>query len=217
MNRPRTRLSLRSQQAGFTIVELMIATAVFAIILILITVAILQITRVYYKGVTESNTQNTARAIIDDISQAIQFSGGQVTPTPGNAAGNSYAFCVGQQQFSYVLGYQVVDNPDGTSAQSPHGLVQNTVSNCPSTPAPNLRGAGSVPGRELLDQNMRLANLSVTSVGPNMWKVVVRVVYGDDAILQNPTSPTASCQGTTTGTQFCAVSELTTTVEKRVQ
>jgi prepilin-type N-terminal cleavage/methylation domain-containing protein len=206
-----------NQESGFTLIELMIATAVFAVILVLVTVAILQITRVYYKGVTESNTQNTARSIIDDISQAIQFSGGQVTATPGNTPGSSYVFCVGQQQFAYVLGYQVVNSPDSGLAQGYHGLVQNTVSNCPSSSAPNLRSTQNVPGRELLDQNMRLSKLSITNAGGSLWKVDVKVTYGDDDLLNNPTGPDTVCKSVTSGTQFCAQSELTTTVQKRVQ
>jgi prepilin-type N-terminal cleavage/methylation domain-containing protein len=68
----------RKSQAGFTIVELMIATLVFAVVLILITVGVLTFTRSFFKGINQSRTQNAARTVIETISQGIQFSGGEV-------------------------------------------------------------------------------------------------------------------------------------------
>src|SRR5688572_1794031 len=98
----------KGPERGFTILELLVATIVFSVVLLLVTAGIMQITRVYYKGVTETNTQNTARTIVDTISQAIQFSGGDVTVTnPAAVPGTDYAFCVGNEQFSYRLGWQV--------------------------------------------------------------------------------------------------------------
>jgi prepilin-type N-terminal cleavage/methylation domain-containing protein len=208
------------QQRGFTVVELLVATLIFSMVLLVVTMGILQITRVYYKGVTEANTQNTARSIIDTVSQAIQFSGGDVTPTAGSPVpGTSYAFCVGNEQFSYTLGYQVETSPVAAQNQSPHALVQRTVAGAgcaSSTGAQNVRNPGVV-GRELLGTHMRLSNLQVTSAGPNMWRVTVRVVYGYNDLLNNPTATNASCRGVKAGTQFCSISELSTVVVKRVR
>lgn len=203
---------------GFTVIELLVATAVFGTVLVVVTTGVMQLSRVYYKGITERNTQNTAREIMDRISQGIQFNGGNATetntsPTPGN----SYAFCVGNQQYSYTVGYQVSDSPSPSKFQSYHGLVVNDVAGCTSsTPAQNVR-VSAVSGRELLAPNMRLANLQVTNVGADLYRVSVRIVYGDDDILNNPTATNASCQGVRAGTQFCAISDLTTVVTKRVE
>lgn len=206
----------RNQSAGFTIVELMIATAVFGTVLLLITTAILQITRVYYKGITESRTQDTSRTIIDLVSQGIQFSGGDVTTTIASpTAGSSYAFCVGGKQYSYTLGYQLSDNP--TATQTYHALVVDDLAGCTAgSTAQNVRAA-TVSGRELVAPNMRLANLQVASAGSNLYRVTVRVVYGDNDLLNNPNDQNASCRQAIAGRQFCAVSELSTIVTKRVQ
>jgi prepilin-type N-terminal cleavage/methylation domain-containing protein len=206
---------LRSDAKGFTIVELMIATAVFGTVLLIVTIAILQFTRVYYKGATQANTQDTARAVMDRISQAIQFNGGTVTQTPASPSpGSSYAFCIGNQQYSFTTGTQLVDSP--TSSQTYHALVVNDAAGCTSsTPAQNVRGA-TVSGRELLAPKMRLSKIEVTNVGTNLYKVSVRVVFGDDDLLSNPTGANAACKGTQ-GTQFCAVSDITTVVTKRVE
>src|SRR5262249_25193419 len=71
-----------SRQAGFTIVELMVATLVFSTILIVITYGVLSFTRAYYNGVTNSTTQDTARNIISTISQAVEFNGSGINVTP---------------------------------------------------------------------------------------------------------------------------------------
>lgn len=207
--------SKQQRSQGFTIVELMIATAVFSVLLIVITVGILQVSRVYYKGVTESNTQNTARSIMDTVAQAIQFSGGDVTTTvSGPTPGNTYAFCVGNAYFRYIVGRQLADSPG--SGQTYHAFVQDNTAGCdPSSPA-SINQA-TVSGRELLAPNMRLSKLDVTAVGANLYRVEVRVVYGDDDLLQDPNGPGARCISATQGTQFCAVSNLSTVVTKRVQ
>ncbi|MEI7632499.1 MAG: prepilin-type N-terminal cleavage/methylation domain-containing protein [bacterium] len=63
---------------GFTIVELMVATSVFSAILLISLAGLIQIGRMYQKGVTSSQTQETSRGVMDEITQAIQFNGGNV-------------------------------------------------------------------------------------------------------------------------------------------
>jgi len=211
---------------GFTLVELMIATAVFGAILLVVATAILQITRLYYKGLTEAKVQQTARSVADLISQSIQFNGGNVTttavsPTPGTP----YAFCVGNTQYSYTTGYQLADSPGAT--QTYHALVAYDVSGCSSsTPAQNVRTSG-ISGRELLAPGMRLARLQISSPSTGFYIISVRIVFGDDDLVYSPSSPAnpngyqsadAACRtNIVAGTQFCAASDIVTTVVKRVQ
>ncbi len=220
----RQKISLKNR--GFTVVELLVALAVFSVVLLVVTVGIMQVSRLYYEGVTEASTQATARNIIDNISQALQFDGGTPTSTPPVIVpGTSYAFCVNNQQYSYRPGYQLVDNAPGAH-QTSHALVVQTLSGCAAAPAQNL-SAGGVTGRELLSPNMRLAELTVTKLSTpstiNMYKVHVRVVYGDFDLLQSPSgsvyadaAPDAVCKGVT-GRQFCSVADLTTIVTSRVE
>jgi len=205
MRIPRTA---QQGQSGFTIIELLLATLIFSSVLLLVTVGIMQITRVYYKGVTESNTQNVARSIVDSISQAIQFDGGIVTVAAG--ATPKYQ-CINSQQFVFWPGKQLVDGiPSGN--QTNQSLVQRTVAGC-AVPG------GAVTGRELLTPNMRLSDFSIAPVAgsSNLFRVHVKVVYGDDDLLNNPTATTANCKNIRSGTQFCAVTDLTATVQKRVK
>jgi len=234
--------SMASNKQGFTIVELMIATMVFSVILLLITFGMLQVGRTYYKGITSTKTQNAARSIMDRISQAIQFSGGEVKETPPvGAPGTVYAFCINDQQYSFLIDKQLTDgspNPD----QSKHVLVVDTpAGGCNTTTPPDLNNPAdlkdamvfpdAVDPEELMGANMRLAKLSVTpdptdpgitdpSLGISLWRITVKVVYGDnDLLINDSTDPDyhQKCAASSAGTQFCAFSELSTVVKKRVK
>ncbi len=198
-----------NNQTGFTILELMIATIVFSTVLLIATTSVIQISKAFYKGFISSATQETTRNIIEEISRAIQFSGGSIvgsTAGTGVAAGQSY-FCINNKTYTYVLGKQVVDGATPTNALT----YENTATCTPPTSA--TLGAGA---RQLVPAKMRLANLALTNPTPNVYTITVRVVYGDDDLLNNASSTTANCKSTA-GNQFCAVSELSTTVIKRVQ
>lgn len=200
-----------SNNKGFTIIELLIATLVFSVVLLIVTVGIIQITRVYYKGLTESSTQNTARNIMDTIAQSIQFSGSTVSNTivPVPVAGTTSAFCIGDQQFSYRLGYELVASSPGID-QTTQGLWQSTTAGCSGNPP------AAASGKEYLGNHMRLSNLTVVNVTGSLWKVSVTVAYGDDVLLNNPTSTAPTCKGQSAGQQFCSISTLTTTIDQRV-
>jgi type II secretory pathway pseudopilin PulG len=206
----------RHGAGGFTIMELLISTIVFGVVLLVVTTAILQFTRVYYKGLTESNVQETARTIADSIAQGIQFNGGIVTNTAASPTpGSSYAFCIGDRQFSYQVGHQMTDDTPAAT-QKRHALVDTNVAGCPGQAAQPM-SSGTVTGREMLAPNMRLARMEVTNVGTNLYRISVKVVYGDDDLLDDPTTANARCKNIRAGTQFCAVSDITTTVVKRIQ
>lgn len=253
MNRPRTN---HVNNNGFTIIELLIATLIFSLVLILVTTGVMQFTRQYYKGIISSGTQNTARAIIDDVTRTIQFNTGSFytltsnTTTPNtDPAAHALGYCIGEtKRYSFRLNAQVTEGTaDNNLHQSNHGLVTDGVSGCnTATPALDVRdpnilinpdiqtGRALLYPRELLGQRMRLSKFKIETV-PNMvgtYSVTVRVIYGDDDMLCTPSIPD-SCVNrsaapdpltdvgslvckSTIGNQFCAVSELTTTVKKRV-
>lgn len=202
---------------GFTIVELLVSTVVFGVVMLIITIAILQFTRVYYKGVTESKTQAVARTIVDRIAQSIQFNGGVVTTTGARSPGTVMTFCVGNQQFTYKVGRQLVEStPNGD--QTYHALVVKDLANCNASSGGAEMDTLATSGKELLAPKMRLANMEITNPGGGkVFKVSVRVIYGDADLIQNPTAANATCQNIRSGTEFCAVSEINTTIVKRVE
>lgn len=239
---------MRRNNKGFTIVELMIASSVFAVVLILCTIAMLQIGRTYYKGITATRTQETAREIIDDVARAIQYGSGNPAslPSPG---GDNQGYCAGGKRYSYALGWQVVEGtPDAGENQSRHGLVidelscetETAQSVAPSPPADPINGPGVGENpRELLNTRMRLAVFRICFPGASdpdcpdapeadsdLYQITVRVVSGDNDLLEdrldengNPGTDGIldSCRAERAGGQFCAASELSTVVQKRVR
>jgi len=221
--------SHKRQQSGFTMIELLIAMTVFSVVVIVITVSVIQFSKQYYKGIISTATQNAARTITDDIARSIQFNSGGVTGIPNGPPSGYKGYCVGDSKmYSFELYQQVTDSGTGPNHQGYHGLVSSTVSGCNTNSLPlTVKTLGTLnPAknqRELLAQHMRLAKFSITSSG-GLEIIDVKVVYGDDDLLTNPVglnpnnldSPDINCKSTA-GSQFCAVAELTTAVQKRVK
>ncbi len=232
MNEPCTEARLNSVpgSGGFTILELMIAMSVFATVLLVCTVGILQIGRSYSKGITSSRTQEAARAVLDEISEAIQFGAGLPADLANNGAADGV--CAGGKRFSYVLNRQLTDSVIVPASQSRHVVVVDPIGSAACTSglqAVNVTNATLTnPGggpfadapRELLSTRMRLTDLTVLQVpvggdpDSTLYEVTVRVVSGDDQVL---TGSPLRCREDRAGTQFCAISELKTVVQKRVR
>ncbi len=205
----------RQKEQGFTIIELMIATLVFSVILTVITVGVLSFTNRYYKSVNVSATQNTAQSIMDTIGQAIQFGSSDITPTTGT----SDYFCAGGYAFTFK-------NAGSLYSGSGQGGLYMAPMN--GTCSAVLTG-----GRQLLAKNMRLTELSVTQFnGPDLYRISIGVAFGGDDQFCSPTQSPGKC-GTTSnlsgfwkigdiqcrtgaGSQYCAVSKLTTVVDRRL-
>src|SRR5215813_11934354 len=77
--RQRAKAPTTDRAGGFTILELLIASGVFAVILLVVAVGVIRFSNDYYRGVTASKTQSAARAIMLRVSQSIEF-GKTVTP-----------------------------------------------------------------------------------------------------------------------------------------
>ena len=227
MNKLKTKLHTQDE-AGFTIVELMIATVVFALVMLVITVGIVHFTNAFYKSVNTSTAQDTTRSALDSIEQAIQFSGLNQAPSTMAVAspGVVQAFCTGGKQFLYTLG-----TPVGSVAGKPGLYVQGApVSGCAVVPA-----AG---GQELLGAHMRLTAIGVSPVAgvTNVYSLNIGVAYGDSDLLCNTSkngtsggcgssdaanSLTQTVTGNDvkckpqTGSEFCDVVVLTTAAQQR--
>jgi prepilin-type N-terminal cleavage/methylation domain-containing protein len=203
--------------SGFTIIELMIATAVFAVILLVITVGVLSFTKSYTRGTNASKTQDVARRALTDIAQNIKFSGGDVAALSGANGG----YCVGTTRYSFVTGYQLAQSDFGSGHKTPHVLVRDSGNTCTSEHAQPLRGAThslAAGSTELLSPHMRLTQLNISKLGSSSqaYKVTIGVAYGDDDLLTARTGSHVHCK-IQTGSQFCAVSNLSTTVVQRLK
>lgn len=200
-----------TNSSGFTIVELMIATAVFSTILVAITVGVMQFSARYYKGVYTSETQNVARDISDEVINAVKFGTGepQTIPTGSDedvpTEGSTVIFCAGGYLFATTLGQQY----EGGSTT---GFYME----------PRIGGGcnGDASKRkQLLAKNMRIAGIQFyqSTSQPNLYTFKITVAYGDDDLLTSNTDTSGSVQCKSgAGSAYCAVSPLITTIEKRI-
>jgi type II secretory pathway pseudopilin PulG len=217
-------------QGGFTVIEFMVATLVFSTVLLGTTFAIIQISRIYQRSLNDSKTQAATRNLIDTVAQSIQFSGSSET-VPVTVPANTNAICLGNRQYVYVLGRQISDDLGIT--KSKHGFITRQSDSCAITE--DIITTTPVDGNpsELLSKGMRLVSFSVTPSTAGLYTVSARVAYGDDDLLCIPSEGNCSniddvlsdnkfmntdirCK-TGIGSQFCSVSELTTTVQRRLQ
>lgn len=218
-----------SRQAGFTIVELMIATAVLSVILLMTTVVITGIGRLYYKGINQSRVQNTVRSVSDDISQKLQLASEDVQYFwPGKDTAridaNLGAYCIESTRYSFVLGVQIGQQKEGTSTTYQHVLWRDVMplgTPCEPLDLAGTDSPGGDEGQELISPNSRLTEFSVT--GPtgggieSPYTITTGVAYGDNDLLTGEpsfTGPDVKCKSDIGG-QFCAASRLSTIAVKR--
>ena len=182
----------RVDNKGFTIIELLIATVIFSVILLVITGAIIQFGRIYYRGVVQSKTQERSRAIIDSVAKDLQFS------KPSSFSGVPGAGCYSVGNHSYIY------------TQDNLRLVEG---DCSAT------GGTEMLGEQMRLITFDVARDPVHNESYNLH---VRVVYGanDDFEKNNPGDTTGdpknSCNPIIIGGQFCSVSELSTSVVSRL-
>jgi prepilin-type N-terminal cleavage/methylation domain-containing protein len=196
-------------KSGFTIIELLIATVVFSVVLLIVTTGIVQFGRIYYKGVIQSRTQERARAIVEDISQNLQFSG---TNLSGNQVVNPGYICAGNRVYTYTKYQKLSSNQRVLVAQSGAPCAMYTPMQSGS-PLPALLTNAT----ELAGDNMILLDLSVTQQTSDIFQVHIRLAYAGSTTDLTSLTPTGTCKGLKVGGQFCAISELTTTVSRRLK
>lgn len=228
--------TLNKKTDGFTIVELMIATTVFSVILLVTSAGVISIGRSYYKSLTTTRVQETARSVMDDISRSLQFSDTDTISNhlenPDSTPASIKARCFGPDRYTYVINQKVETVSAGGVDQTMHALYRDrraTAGEHESTCEPNVN---FTDGSELLGENMRLLKFYVSNSDP--FQVELRIAYGDTDLLEltqcngtivgdqchNPSDEdiaTVRCNFDVAGNQFCAMAELETTVTSRVE
>lgn len=189
----------RSNQRGFTIIELLIATVIFSVILLVITGAIVQFNKIYYRGVVVNRTNDRARSIVEEIAKDIQMS------RAGTVSASANTYCVGDRRYTYNLNTFTRSTPPVQRA-----LIVDTPAGGCSPTAPLAADA-----RELIGEDMRLQSFVLTSQPNGTVSISVHLTYGrQDADFTDATR--TACRGIGFGGQFCAVSQITTTVTPRL-
>ena len=215
----RSRRPRRPGSGGFTIVELMIATIIFGMVMLLCMIAVIQVSRLYYKGITNARTQDAARSIVDEISNAYKFGDGNITFGFNN---NNGSVCIKSQgiRYSYRIESEIKKTPSTIPAdqQGYHAIWRDTFNGVNCDPLdlsqPTVTGGGS-DGHELLSENMRVAQFDINPPDDNgLTTITVVIITGDNDVL-DPNVPN-TCLSSYSGSQFCSVSEITTSVQRRI-
>jgi len=175
--------------------------------------AFLQIGRIFYKGITITQTQQTTRKIYDDLTSSFHASG-SASPQGVASAGRAY-FCVGGTRYTYKLGKKVDLSTEDTTNN--FGLIKDKLPG--GSPCANPFDApGNVPinpasHEELLGNNMRLSNIVLSQIaGGSLYRVDITVAYGEDSVLNNAGTLTPDCQSSLSNSRFCSVSKISTVV-----
>ena len=183
---------------GFTLLELLISTTVFSVILLLCTFGLVQVGRHYYRGATITRTQNVARSVMSTLTQSIQFSGSDfegTPPVPPVQPVQPVTFCIGSLGYTYKLNTQVDNNG---------GYALKTSKCINGTPDPTKQ-------TELLGKGMSLRTFTIEKSG-DYYTITLLIAYADPDLL----NADGLCKGGA-GSQFCATSSLKTTVHRRLK
>ena len=225
---------------GFTIIELLIATSVASVMLLAASFAIIQMSRLYYKGNIVSKTQNTTRNVLDSVSRPIQFADSNVIRIADSDPSPIRYVCIGSQRLTYRLGVEQQDDGLSASAGEVDGRARHVAwldtidSVCEAADLDNVNPSstgGGINGTDLIDDAMRLEHLDFKEQpgsSERIWNIRVKVIYADDGdsgdLLEtvdvtNPDGTTVTevrCKGGVVGSQWCAVAEYNTSVYKRL-
>jgi prepilin-type N-terminal cleavage/methylation domain-containing protein len=208
-------------QDGFTISEVSIATSVFAVVLLVALVSFFGISKLFYKGVSVTRTQEVASNILSDV-QGDFRNAASVSILNSN---NGYKYyCIGDSRYTINVGPKIDLNAATNHAPSGnYGILKDSIPSG-SCPVPCDDSFPVCSGQrfnntttELLGQNMRVAQFDIQTL-PNtsLFTVTITVAYGDDDLFDytNPANPsTISCKGAAAD-QYCSVARVSTSVVK---
>lgn len=202
---------------GFTIVELLIATSVFSVVITIGLYSFLQVSRLYTKGINSVRTQDAARNLIMDVSTQFQLSTGQYTGPQDTADGFKY-FCVGNKGYRYK--YNQVES------KTAHYLISYNITQDQCQSSGTNEQYLLLPGSRVLQFSVEPRPLAT---GP-LYKISVILLYsdkeagspddepGNDIIVTgDPDSDMTQwrCKSTVRGSEYCSITNLTTSVYKR--
>lgn len=217
--------------------EIMIAMTIFSSMLLITTLTLTQISKMYYKGINSSKVQDTSRGVLANVTERVQLTNGVRTSSdtlvavafgsdPTTSVGDNgqvRSICIGDTRYTYVINRRL--NPtvehSNVDQQIRHVLWQDTKPSSDCAPV-DLTAVEPSVGQELLGENMRLSAFRVEPIsGTNAYTIEVGVVYGDNDLVERQipadlTSRAIGCLGSSVGSQWCAASTLLTQSTRRV-
>lgn len=199
----------RLSNKGFTIVELLIASMVFATVLLICMDGITRIAKAYIKNTSVSKTNEFVKSFSNDIAQQIKYS--SFIPTTSSTSGG-YKICV--NSIAYKITFNTTTN----------AILKKTDTNCGNfITNSTFFDSGS---ENFAPVGGRVLKFSVTPSN-NIWKVNIKIALAEPDLLVDSSnrqynSPgydyaTAKCRSPLSGNEFCSIIELNTSVSRRMR
>jgi len=233
-------INKRLGDRGFTIVELMVALTVLSTILLISTVMLIQISKLYTKGVNLAQLQNATRTISGDLASGVQFSGAIPIDCPDDQSTTSqtcavssanfggitvYSYCINTTRYSYVMNRELGQDNDPGNTNTPHVLWRDSMPNGNSCNPLDItlttvrNPDNSINnGYEMAPEHTRLNRFYVDQRpdGSGVYQIDIWMAFGDQDLLTTVDSVGNRRCNDVPDSQYCATSELTTTVARRL-
>lgn len=195
-------------QPGFTLIELMMALAFTAFIIIFATTAVIQVMQTYNKGMAVKQINQAGRSTLEDITRSLR------TTDPGAvnvSAINDGRMCLGG--VSYV--WNKYDTPSATANRYDDGTeltmvrVSDPASAMCSGSSGNYQAVPKAQATSILTGNVWVMAVSVSapSVSAPLTDVTIKLAVANDPAIFEGQCAVGGAQG-----QFCATSDFSTTV-----
>jgi prepilin-type N-terminal cleavage/methylation domain-containing protein len=186
-------VSLKMPQTGFTLVELVVAMAVFSFMLLIVMGGFINIIRLHNAALANNAAQDNARTAMDDMVKAVRDSTGvALPPTAGPTGTLCLQYTTGPQQYYYT---RVVNGVTGLFRSD----------GCAAIPGPNERAItnGYV--------NVDYFQAQVQTSGAAIVKpeVQLKVVMGSANGTTARSGLTTKCNNNSYDRVFCSVVTLT--------
>lgn len=211
---------------GFTIIELLIATAVFSIVLLFTLTGFFQVGRSFYKGQNIVQTQAAAKQVIDSVTADLKFAPIITGPAASTKGADVFYFCLGNARYTFYKFHQLVLPGD---TDSNFGILKDALVGSTACGDPFGVGAPFNTPQELLGNNMRVAKFCVVQApttsadrcvsgsgtsSSDLWSIDLIVAYGDNGSLTNSAAENVACDSASAVSRYCAVTELITSATK---
>jgi prepilin-type N-terminal cleavage/methylation domain-containing protein len=177
-----------AKQAGFTLVEIMLAMAIFTFMLLVVSLAYINIARLYSASTAARNVQQNNRFAMEQMSRVARTAN-KVTLSNPDSQGSLTSICFGTSDLFYVVNGE---------------LRQAKVASCSATPT--VYQTLSSPGLSVARME---ADTSVTGT------VTLRLWMTSRVDLLDTADPGKLACKSGAGSEFCAINKLVTTVELR--
>ena len=195
------------KQKGFTLVELLLATAFFSFILLFVVVGFVQINRQYTKGVTVRRVQNNARSVLEDITRSIRDSEGIDTYN----SSTPYRICIGDLRY----GWNQNTDPGNSAAFTDERYTNAVPFQLVKDYSPGGCNAAFVEGvaEPMIDDNVAVQSIELAPIGASSWRLSITLSSAERFDLTQYGTDAACDVGV--GDQYCDVAKLETVISVR--